>query len=167
VIGFDESGFSGNKDETYRKQAWRFIMAGGGLFNSLDYSFTVQMPDGTDQQEAPGGGSRILRSQLKVLKDFMESFDFIKLKPIESQKNNDDNYIVYQLAEAGKQHAFYFENVHKTMVSPYLPAGDYTIDLISVEDGKKRSLGTKNHKGGKLDLDISGMKTFALRAVAL
>ncbi len=167
VIGFDESGFSGNKDETYRKQAWRFIMTGGGLFNSLDYSFTTDSPEGTEVQKAPGGGSRDLRKQLKVLKDFMESFDFVKLKPVGPQKNNNDKHTVYQLAEAGKQHAFYFEDVDQDKVSLYLPAGNYTIDIISVEDGAKKSLGRKDHTGGELQLDIPGMKNFALSAVVL
>jgi len=165
VIGFDESGFSGNKDETYRKQAWRFIMAGGGLFNSLDYSFTTDSPEGTEVQKAPGGGSRTLRQQLKVLKDFMESFDFVKLKPI-APLNRNDKYTVYQLAEAAKQHAFYFEDVDQGKVSIQLPAGNYTIDIISIEDGTAKSLGRKNHTGGELQLDIPDMKDFALRAVA-
>lgn len=166
VIGFDETGFAGNKDETYRKQAWRFIMSGGGLFNNLDYSFTIQMPDGTDQQEAPGGGSRALRKQLKVLKDFMESFDFVKLKPVSQLKSHNDKHIVYQLAETGKQHAFYFEDVDQNKVSLQLPAGNYAINIISVEDGSTKSLGRKDHKGGELELHIPDMKSFALRAVA-
>jgi hypothetical protein len=165
VIGFDESGFSGGKDETYRKQAWRFIMSGGGLFNSLDYSFTTDSPEGTDVQQAPGGGSRELRKQLKILKDFMESFDFVKLKPVKSQKGDDDKHTVYQLAEPGKQYAFYFEDADKNKVSLNLPSGNYTIDIISVKDGTKRSLGRKNHTGGELQLDIPGRRDFALSAV--
>ena len=39
VIGFDESGFAGSGDQVYRRQAWQFMLSGGGLFNSLDYSF--------------------------------------------------------------------------------------------------------------------------------
>ena len=166
VIGFDESGFSGSENETYRKQAWRFIMSGGGLFNSLDYSFTTDSPEGTTIQKAPGGGSRTLRKQLKVLKDFMESFDFVKLKPVELLKNNIDKYQVYQLAEAGKQYAFYFEGVDKSNISLNLPAGNYSIDIILVDDGAVRSLLRKNHTGGELQIDIPGIKTFAVRAVA-
>lgn len=166
VTGFDESGFSGDKDETYRKQAWRFIMSGGGLFNSLDYSFTTDSPDGMEVQKAPGGGSRTLRRQLKVLKDFMEGFDFLKMKPVAQLKSNENNYIVYQLAEAGKQYAFYFEEVGGSKLSLQLPAGSYAIDIISVEDGSKKFSGRKDHKGGNLELDIPAIKTFALKAVA-
>jgi len=164
VVGFDESGFSGNKDETYRRQAWRFIMAGGGLFNNLDYSFTPAMPDGSDHQEAPGGGSRTLRNQLKVLKDFMESFDFIKLKPVPVKADKSAAYEVYELSNPGKQYALYFEGVEpQENISVDLPEGNYQIELISVEDGGIKSLGKKNHKGGMLKLETPGIPDFALR----
>lgn len=41
VIGLDETGFADPDDATYRRQAWYFLLAGGGLYNNLDYSFTV------------------------------------------------------------------------------------------------------------------------------
>ena len=81
VIGYDESGFAGSEDATYRREAWRFIMAGGGLFNNLDYSFSAGNEDGTASNKAPGGGSPELRKQLKVLSDFIHSFDLAKMKP--------------------------------------------------------------------------------------
>ena len=40
-INFDESGFAGSSDTTYLRQAWQFMLAGGAIFNSLDYSFFV------------------------------------------------------------------------------------------------------------------------------
>jgi len=164
VIGFDETGFSGNKDETYRRQAWRFIMSGGGLFNNLDYSFTVRAPEGTAQQEAPGGGGRTLRMQLKILKDFMESFDFIKLKPTPLKADKPADYEVYGLSNPDKAHAFYFEGVEsQENILVDLPEGNYQIELISVEDGKTKFLGKKNHKGGMLKFETLGIPDFALR----
>lgn len=165
VIGFDESGFAGNKDETYRRQAWRFIMAGGGLFNNLDYSFTIQKPDGTDQQEAPGGGSRTLRKQLKILKNFMESFDFVQMKPETFNVPDNKKYTAYQLSDTGKQYAFYFEGLGQEAVSLNLPAGNYTLEMISVLDGSTKPLVKKKHKGGELKLDLIDQDDFALRVV--
>ena len=82
VIGCDETGFAGRADATYRRQAWNFLFSGGGLFNSLDYSFTVGREDGADvTNQAPGGGSPTLRSQLKVLSSFLHSFDPAGLRP--------------------------------------------------------------------------------------
>ena len=73
VIGDDETGFRGVDDAFYRSEAWEFVLAGGGLYNNLDYSFAVGHEDGTFAYPStqPGGGSRALRRQLKVLRDFM------------------------------------------------------------------------------------------------
>ncbi len=47
VIGCNETGFHGSADETYRIQAWQFMLAGGGLFNHLDVSFRAGDEAGT------------------------------------------------------------------------------------------------------------------------
>jgi hypothetical protein len=107
VIGFDESGFAGKADATYRKQAWKFIIAGGGLFNNLDYSFTVGNEDGTAENKAPGGGSPELRKQLKVLSDYFHSFDFIRMKPDNGVAELSRGSFARVLAEEGKQYAIY------------------------------------------------------------
>ena len=66
VLGYDETGFAGKSDAFYRRQAWNFLFSGGGLFNSLDYSFTVGKEDGTDTtNKAPGGGSPTLRKPVE------------------------------------------------------------------------------------------------------
>src|SRR5262249_54145865 len=81
-IGDDETGFRGKEDRAYRTEAWDFIIAGGALFDHLDYSFTVKHPDGTAViTSSPGGGGPAFRKQLQVLKEFIEGFDFIRMKP--------------------------------------------------------------------------------------
>jgi hypothetical protein len=83
IIGDDETGFRGTSDALYRSEAWEFILAGGGLYNNLDYSFTVGHEDGTFDypSKQPGGGSRQLRRQLRVLREFMGGLDFIRMSP--------------------------------------------------------------------------------------
>jgi len=82
VVGENETGFRGREDVTYRTEGWDFIIAGGALYNNLDYSFTPRHPRGTFlEYKSPGGGSPALRRQLKILKDFIESFDFIRMAP--------------------------------------------------------------------------------------
>jgi hypothetical protein len=83
VIGDNETGFRGTNDSAYRQEAWDFIVAGGGLFNNLDYSFIVGHEDGTFVYPAtqPGGGSVAYRRQLRTLVEFMHRFDFIHMKP--------------------------------------------------------------------------------------
>jgi hypothetical protein len=55
AIGLNETGFAGKSDDTYRRQAWRFMFSGGSLFNHLDYSFTVGHENGTDTSNTPAG----------------------------------------------------------------------------------------------------------------
>ncbi|MCP5111239.1 MAG: hypothetical protein GY953_10425, partial [bacterium] len=83
LIGFDETGFDGTLDHPYRIQAWDFILAGGGHFNHLDYSFTAGHEDGTFAypKTQPGGGGPALRRSYKTLIDFMESFDYVRMNP--------------------------------------------------------------------------------------
>jgi len=82
VIGDNETGFEGQEDVLYRTEGWAFLMAGGGLYSSLDYSFSAAHPDGTFlDYESPGGGSPALRKQLGILKEFVEGFDFVRMAP--------------------------------------------------------------------------------------
>ena len=83
VIGDDETGFRGTSDAVYRTEAWDFVIAGGGLYNNLDYSFVAGQEDGTFKYPAsqPGGGTPALRRQMKVLRDFINGFDFIRMSP--------------------------------------------------------------------------------------
>jgi hypothetical protein len=83
VIGDDETGFRGTADAHYRMEGWDFILAGGGLYNNLDYSFVAGQEDGTFEfpPSQPGGGGRSLRRQLKILADFIHGFDFIHMSP--------------------------------------------------------------------------------------
>ena len=86
VIGDDETGFAGTSDATYRGEAWDFVVAGGGLFNNLDYSFVAGGEDGSFAypQTQPGGGSAALRRQLTILRDFIGGFDFVRMTPDDS-----------------------------------------------------------------------------------
>jgi hypothetical protein len=78
VIGDDETGFAGKEDFVYRREAWGFLLAGGGLFNHLDYSFTVDHENGTADWKAPGGGGRALRGQLGLLRETLQAMPLEK-----------------------------------------------------------------------------------------
>src|SRR5258708_30447362 len=64
-------------------EAWDFVVAGGGLFNNLDYSFTAGHEGGTFvyPETQPGGGSSALRREYGVLKHLIERFDFFHMRP--------------------------------------------------------------------------------------
>jgi hypothetical protein len=152
VVGFDESGFAGTADATYRKQAWKFIIAGGGLFNNLDYSFAVGFEDGTAVNKAPGGGSTELRKQLKVLGDFIHSFDFVKMKPAYGIATSTEGSFARVLAEDGRQYAIYISGALAESITLDIPAGIYSVRWISPADGSVLASSRAEHKEGSLTL---------------
>ncbi|WP_419189791.1 hypothetical protein [Stieleria marina] len=110
VIGENETGFRGSADVLYRTEAWGFLLAGGALYNNLDYSFTAKHPTGTLRDyKSPGGGSVQLRQQLGILKRFLSGFDFIRMKPNGSLvRAVEPKLSTYTLAQKGKAYAIYF-----------------------------------------------------------
>jgi hypothetical protein len=121
VIGDNETGFRGVSDDPYRMEAWDFIVAGGGLYNNLDYSFTVGHEDGTfdypDTQ--PGGGAASLRKQLRILRDFIYGFDFVKMMPDNSmvKEGVPQGMTARALVERGKAYAIYLRPVSHSLFS--------------------------------------------------
>jgi hypothetical protein len=108
VIGENETGFRGSDDTTYRCGGWDFILQGGAIYNNLDYSFSVKYPDGHWRNpKAPGGGSRELRLQLKVLKEFLEGFNFVAMRPDDSviKGGVPEKLTARVLVEPGRQYA--------------------------------------------------------------
>jgi len=170
VIGENETGFRGRHDFLYRSEGWDFLIAGGGLYNNLDYSFTPKHPGGTFlKYKSPGGGSPSLRKQLRVLKEFLYSFDFVRMKPDNSVvKSVSDGLSVRVLARRGGQYAIYMhvplpkkprkisdylkDRVKATLVLD-IPAGRYRAQWIDVKTGKTLQTRKLAHKGGKITLE--------------
>jgi len=139
VASFDESGFSGTDDATYRRQAWRFILAGGGVFNQLDYSFYPGAEDGTGKNQAPGGGSAELRRQLGILKDFIHQFDFVYMGPDRSVVRRAPGSLVQVLAARGRSYALYIEAMEgprEYELTLNLMGGPYVAEWIDPASGK-------------------------------
>lgn len=124
VIGFDESGFAGSGDQVYRRQAWQFMLSGGGLFNNLDYSFFVGHEDGSGENTAPGGGSKTLRQQLKILSDFLHGFELEKLYPNISCIKSSPGLIPYVLSDKNNVYAVFLRAVGTQNTSLELKTGN-------------------------------------------
>ena len=156
VIGENETGFKGQKDSTYRKEAWELILAGGGLYNNLDYSFTTEHPEGSFHYPAdqPGGGSITLRKQLSYLKKFIGSFNFVALKPENSIYTGGlpKGLTPYLLAETGKQYAFYLMGGKQVNPELNLPKGSFSLEWMNPLNGKIEKRDKFNHSGGKVKL---------------
>jgi len=149
VIGDNETGFNGNADSTYRKEGWEIIMAGGALYNNLDYSFAPGYENGTFQYGAkqPGGGSVALRQQLKFLKEFMTGFNYLRMSPDSTLiTGNTADAKIYTMIETGKQYAIYLHRAPKTALKIALPAGTYSVEWLNPVTGeyqKKKSIRSK------------------------
>jgi hypothetical protein len=145
VIGDNETGFRGTNDLPYRAEAWSFILAGGGLFNHLDYSFTAGHENGTFVYPAkqPGGGNPAFRRQMKVLRDFINGFDFVKMRPLNSALYAPVNGArTYVLAEPNRAYAVYLAPTAnkpapgEAVVSLNVPEGNYRAEWIDPMTGK-------------------------------
>ncbi|MBM4026789.1 MAG: hypothetical protein FJ280_15495 [Planctomycetes bacterium] len=148
VIGYDETGFAGRTDAVYRRQAWNFLFSGGGLFNGLDYSFTVGHEDGTDlTNQSPGGGSPTLRRQLKVLSEFLHSFDLAKLRPDRDFVKQSPGGVTRVLSAPGQAYALYLEGRAPVELSLDLPAGRWRAEWIDPVDGVVLQAQDLDHAG--------------------
>jgi len=170
VIGENETGFKGTGDTHYRMEAWEFLLAGGGLYNNLDYSFVVGHEDGTFSYPAktPGGGNPGFRAQMKVLKEFLHGFEFLRMKPDESVVKGGlpEKGKARALSEPGKQYAVYFFGGKSVKPLLELPVGTYKAEWMSPVTGKIRKNETIRSKGMPLEVVSPGYDTdIALRIV--
>lgn len=158
-LGDNETGFRGIADSIYRKEAWEFMLAGGGLFNHLDYSFTTDHEDGSYiiQKTEPGGGGKVLRQQFKILNGFMKSLNFINMKPIGDDVVKQDHAAsIHGLVEDGKVWALYLSVKDTVNLSSSLelnlPSGSYNLTWIDTKTGSEMFESKNDHRGGWLQI---------------
>jgi hypothetical protein len=171
-IGMNETGFDGQADATYRIQGWDFILAGGALYNNLDYSFTAGREDGTYRypEAQPGGGSRKLRQQLRYLREFMESLPFLRMRPMNEAIRGGVpvGASARVLAAPGTAYAVYIHHgrVEKDAKPRYqvdaarrtvglrldLPAGRYRAEWCNTKTGNVDARERFQHAGGEREL---------------
>ncbi|MEM1137581.1 MAG: hypothetical protein AAGI07_17200 [Bacteroidota bacterium] len=145
-ISFDESGFAGSSDTTYLQQAWQFMLAGGAIFNNLDYSFYVGAEDGKGKNNAPGGGSTTFRKQLTYLHRFLTSFDFIEMRPDFGTVYHAPGVETQTLSKKGEQYAICITGPQGDSIKLRLPTGKYTYAFLNPFNGmeiKKGEIMTK------------------------
>jgi hypothetical protein len=137
VISCDETGFLGREDEPYRRQAWNFMLTGGGVFDGLDYSFSAGHEDGSDNQpNGPGGGSAAFRHQLKILSDFLASLPLADLRPDSQVVANAPGVVAHALASPRRVYAIYLDGDGPADVTVALPQGHFHADWLDVTTGK-------------------------------
>lgn len=162
VIGDNETGFDGIGDAAYRKEAWGFILSGGGLYNNLDYSFTTDNEDGTYvvTKGQPGGGGRSLRDQLKLLTDFMKGLDYIHMKPMTDEEIRVTSYGNASVHGLGNENVKAFYVIRKIGINSNaeieikLESGSYDLTILDPVSSETRISQVENHPGGWLKFDI-------------
>lgn len=155
VIGDDETGFAGSEPKPYRLEGWDFIMAGGAVYDNLDYSFSVGHEDGTSQINAPGGGGPVLHKQLRILSDFINGFDFVKMAPDNAviKGGVPEKATARALAEKGRAYALYINGGSQANLAVDLPEGKYTAEWVNTKAGTIDKKETFDHSGGSRTLE--------------
>ena len=156
VIGFDESGFAGSGDQVYRRQAWQFMLSGGGLFNNLDYSFFVGHEDGLGENKAPGGGRKTLRQQLKILSDFLHGFELEKLQPNLSCIKSSPGLIPYVLSDKNNAYAVFLRAIGTENTTLQLKTGDgnFLVQVLNTITGSFTDPVMIKSEGGFIKIEV-------------
>jgi hypothetical protein len=151
--------YQGDKLGASRVEAWEFMVGGGASFNQLNGLFTVADPAGKTPDNAQVLGA------LRNLKDFIYSFDFLKMSPSPSFVVSGVPAGAYcrGISEPGQQYALYHHHSqlhagkHFYIVTPgdytellvlNLPGGTYKADWVEPATGKVLSTVTFTHQGG-------------------
>lgn len=139
-------GEGNDKIAASRVEAWEFIVGGGAGFNQLNGLYTVDNPAGNTED------NRQICTALSALKNFMHSFNFIKMHP-------DRNFVIHGIpegvfyrciSEPGKQYAlylhhslrkgesYYFINpgIYREKIVISIPDGKYRVEWVNPADGR-------------------------------
>src|SRR5262249_42960971 len=135
-------------DDT-RVEAWEWVCGGGAGYNNLSWDFTPNDP--------AGKAGRQLRKELKVLRDFVSSLNYVDMKPAPQIITSTIPSGVYAraLVEPGKASWIYihhsknrqyngFITGYEAQIGPHqeaieleLPPGSYRVRWIRPRDGKQ------------------------------
>ena len=151
VIGDDETGGAGTGDFNYRREAWEFMLAGGGLMDHLDYSFTTTREDGIAAPKSEGGGGPAIRRQLGLLRWFLEELPLVRCAPQTSfiTSGVPAGGSVQVLGAAGEAYGLYLRGGTQANLVANLPAGTYRGRWIDPRSGAvTASVAAFAHAGG-------------------
>jgi hypothetical protein len=149
ALSYDETGFLGRGDDAYTRQAWNFMLAGGSVFDGLDYSFSVGHEDGTDTApNGPGGGSRELRKRLRILSEFLGTLPLVEMSPDAGTVRHAAGVHAQVLSNGHGEYAMYLDGKGPAELELNLAAGEYSVTWVDVVNGGKREESFR-HEGGE------------------
>ena len=154
ALSYDETGFLGREDDKYARQAWNFMLSGGGVFDSLDYSFSVGHEDGKDlEANGPGGGSPELRRRLRILSELLRELPLLNMSPDFDTVQHAGGVRTHMLSDHSGEYAIYVDGDGPTEITLKLPPGEYSGNWLDVSTGDKKDLRRFKHPGGEKNLD--------------
>jgi predicted ATPase len=91
---------------------------------------------------------------MKTLREFIHSFDFIRMKPDRSivQAGLLEKATAYALAEPGRQYALYIFGGRQAQLTLEIAAGDYQVRWWNPTTGKVDEAARLQHTGGSVTL---------------
>lgn len=137
-VSFDETDDGLNAAER-RKEAWAFMMAGGAVYNNLDWSFAND--DMTGMGLNTSGRQRTGKdvwNQLEILQQDMADFDFINAAPLDSAYKI-DGINIYGLGINGKDYMMYWlktKDASPAIWNCPLPDGKYLLKWTDPSNGQ-------------------------------
>lgn len=153
--------YEGDGVASSRVEAWEFVVGGGASFNHLNGLYTPDNPTGNTPDN-----TRILPA-LTHLRDFMYSFDFLRMSPDRRfvRDGLPPGVFCRGMSEPGRQYALYYhhsryndlKNVTGYIVEPGeyadhllldLPGGNYRLDWVDPATGKVLDSESFVHQGG-------------------
>jgi hypothetical protein len=154
ALSYDETGFLGREDETYLRQAWNFMLSGGGVFDHLDYSFSVGHEDGQDvEPNGPGGGSPALRKRLRILSEFLNRLPLVEMAPDFATVKHAGGVVTHMLSSAKGEYAMYVDGDGPAKITVALPSGKYDLAWIDVTRGGTVAITAFEHRGGEKEIE--------------
>jgi hypothetical protein len=146
-----------------RAEAWEFIVGGGGGFNQLNSLYS------TGNEDAAGTGNDAILRQLRLLRDFMHSFEFLRMRrdPELIAGGVPAGAFARGISEPGRQYALYIHHsrnaknndslflCYETVPGSYredlelrIAAGKYLVEWVSPATGKVLESLNISHAGG-------------------
>jgi len=178
--------YDGDKIGASRVEAWEYLVGGGAAFMQLNGLYSTFNPG------AKGTENHVLLSQLKILKGFIESFDFMKLTQDTAfiGKRVPDGAFARSVSNPGKEYALYIHHsvygcwfwepmqmgsCYKVMTANYqenlilnFDKGTYLAEWINPSSGKVISSEKLIHNGGKRTIRTPHYEVdLALRVISI
>jgi hypothetical protein len=154
ALAYDETGFLGQADDAYRRQAWNFMLSGGSTFDGLDYSFTPRHEDGSDvEPNGPGGGSPALRKQLGILHRFLDNLPLLEMRPDAHTVVHAAGVQVRMISNQKSVYAAYLDGNGPSRLTLHLSAGQFRGEWINTENGATNPIHEFSSDGGETTLE--------------